>query len=422
MCKVDKGKETEDLIESICHTMFLSDFTVRNPKYKKSSGREKEAADFLIPFDDYLLAFQVKSKSELKSAIEKDEKDFERINSKVKEGIVQLNTIKRALKANHILGMMNSLGINIPFDSKSVKKLTGIVILDLIGEEKFELEERTSIFNGFVYHQEIPVHVFLRAHFDLIATEIDTLPDFINYLDRREILYSKNKLGPLTSELDLLAIYKTHLQWIKDCINDKCDVLIIDGNPWDHYVHKKRNNIEERNKLNKASYFIDHIIKTMHSSIGFQPDIDHPYKKEKLSPGTIESYWEIIFELSKLTRLQRRSIGDKFIDRMKKADNAGQGYALMMLENGKALLILSSNKERRERMNLLYDLSAIAYSGLALRKIIGIATEPFSRKYQSFDTILLDDVKFENHDELAQSFKSSFGSPQHFKTSEYKST
>lgn len=422
MCKVDKGKETEDLIESVCHAMFLSDFTVRNPKYNKSRGREKEAADFLVPFYDHLLAFQVKTKSELKSAIEKDEKDFERINSKVKEGIVQLNTIKRALKANHILEMKNSLGIDIPFDSKSVNKLTGIVILDLIGEENYKPEERTNIFNGFLYHQKIPVHVFLRENFDLIATEIDTIPDFIKYLDHREVLHSEHKLGPLTSELDFLAIYKTNPKLITDCVEGNCDGLIIEGEPWDHYIDAKRNIIEERNKLNKASYFIDHIINTIHSSIGFKPGIEHPYKKENLSPGTIESYWGTIFELSKLTRLQRRSIGDKFIDKMKKADNTGQGYALMMLENGKALLILSSNKERQKRMDLLYDLSAIAYSGLALRKIIGIATEPFSRKYQSFDTILLDDVKFENHDELAQSFKSSFGSPQHFETSEYKST
>lgn len=423
MCdkKENRGREIEDLVEDVCKIMFLSDFTVRNPKYKKTGGREKEAADFLVPFCDHLIAFQVKSKTEIKSATDKDEKDFERINSKTEEGIAQLNTIKKALSANIILELKNSLGIDIPFDNKSVKKLIGIVIIDLIGEEIYPPKERTEIFNGFVYHKEIPVHIFLRNNFDLIATEIDTLPDFIEYLNKREILYSKQQLGTLTSELDFLAVYKTRHDLINGCLEGKCDFLVIEKGIWKQYIDTHRRKIEERNYLNKPSYFVDHIINTIHSAINYIPNIKLPPIRKDLYPGTTKNYWETIVELSKLTRLERRTVGKSFLDRIKTADRTGYAQALLKLDEESALLLISTNRNRQQKTNALYNLSAIAYCHLGLKRVVGIATQPLSAKKRSYDTIVLRNVTFENHDELAERFKTSFKKPmQHFDITEYE--
>jgi hypothetical protein len=393
---------------------------VRNKKEKKTRRREKEAADFLVPFYDHLIAFQVKSKTEIKSAIEKDEKDFERINSKIEEGIVQLNTIKKALNANHILELKNSLGIDIPFDSESVKKLIGVVIIDLIGEEIYPPEDRTEIFNGFVYHKEIPVHIFLRNNFDLIATEIDTLPDFIEYLNKREILYSRQQLGTLTSELDFLAIYKLNPELIEKCLEGKCDILVIEDGTWEQYNDKHRSKIEERNYLNQPSYFIDHIISTIHSAINYIPNIKLPPMKKDLYPGTTKNYWMTIVELSKLTRLNRRSVGKTFLERIKTADSTGYAKALLKLDEESALLLISTNRNRQQRTNALYNLSAIAYCHLGIKRIIGIATETLSSKNRSYDTIVLNNVKVKNHDELAERFETSFKGYQEVEITEYE--
>jgi hypothetical protein len=86
MNKEEKGKEVEDIVEQICSLAFLEDFVVRNPIFKKESGTTKEAADFLVPFNKTLLAFQVKSKTELKLASEKTRVDFERIENTVSKG------------------------------------------------------------------------------------------------------------------------------------------------------------------------------------------------------------------------------------------------------------------------------------------------------------------------------------------------
>ena len=134
--KSDRGDEAEDLVEKICHKMFLADFTVRNPKFLKS-GAEKEAADFLVPFGSTLLAFQVKSKTETKSAFEKGEKDFARIESKISVGVDQLKTIKRALKAGHLKTITNGANVTLPFEGNSSTSLIGLVVLELFGEEQF---------------------------------------------------------------------------------------------------------------------------------------------------------------------------------------------------------------------------------------------------------------------------------------------
>jgi hypothetical protein len=71
MDKEERGNEIEDIVGQICSIAFLEDFVVRNPVSKKESGSTKEAADFLVPVNKTLLAFQVKSKTELKLASEK---------------------------------------------------------------------------------------------------------------------------------------------------------------------------------------------------------------------------------------------------------------------------------------------------------------------------------------------------------------
>lgn len=57
--KENRGCDVEDVVERLCRVALLTDFVVRSPKYRKKSGHIKEAADFLVPFGDILLAFQV---------------------------------------------------------------------------------------------------------------------------------------------------------------------------------------------------------------------------------------------------------------------------------------------------------------------------------------------------------------------------
>lgn len=355
------GYDVEDIVEELCKVIYLADFVVRSPKYTKQSGMAKEAADFLVPFNSTLLAFQVKSKKELKPATEKTEIDFQRINSKIEEGVTQLNTIKRALNANHILELSNVVGIRIPFRKDEYKELIGIVIIDLLGEEKFPKGERTEILNGFIESFDIPIHIFLRDDFQQISTVIDTLPDFLDYIKKRQALYEKSAITSFTNELDLLAIYKTQPHLIDDCFNGKCDLLVITEGIWDSYRKERKDAIDERNIANNSSYIIDYIISDLRRSIGYEPEIKSPAKRNDVKQGSIEQYWLSINELSKLPRVVRRGIGTAFIKKMEKAMMDGHGHSLIKYNDNSAFTILCTDKHRQQRANGLYNLTAAAY-------------------------------------------------------------
>ena len=63
--------------------------------------------------------------------------------------------------------------------------------------------------------------------------------------------------------------------------------------------------------------------------------------------------------------------------------------------------------------------TAIAYCQLGLKKIVGIATEPLASEYRTYDTMVLNSVRFENHDELAERFEASFKGYREVDITEY---
>jgi len=211
----DFGKRAEERVQTICSKMFFSDFTVRSPKYTKPDRNQKEAADIWFPFNDVLIVFQVKSKQEKKLS-GKTIVDYGRITRKVEEGINQLKTIKRALRNNRFSALKTVKGYDMPFNCSAVRKTTGVVILDLIGEERIPPEDRTSIWNGFTVKFGIPIHVFMRQDFEAISTELDTIPDFLKYLEVKEKIRSIEKSFLFGEELDFLTLYKTNWPLVDD--------------------------------------------------------------------------------------------------------------------------------------------------------------------------------------------------------------
>ena len=230
----NKGKDVEDLVEKICTKMFFSDFTVRSKKFKNTSKQEKEAADILIPFDDILLVVQVKTKNDKKPFSKKSEIDLARIDNKIEEAIEQFKTIKRAIANFRFNELETTRGYTIPFDSTKLRKVIGVVIFDLIGEDTFHPDERTTIINGFEVRHDIPIHIFKRSEFEIISTEIDTLPDFIRYIETREALFSSDLFAVPPLELNFLALYKVKPEDLQLAIHENSLVVIDDGY-WEWY-------------------------------------------------------------------------------------------------------------------------------------------------------------------------------------------
>ena len=415
------GKDSEDIIERICNSMFFSDFIVRNPSYTKPKGKTIELADLVIPFGDTLLTFQVKSKFQPKKANEKSPVDFQRLTDTIDDGVNQVKIINRALTNDWLRGIKTVRGYSIDVNPVDVKNVVGIVILDLIGEESLPMEEQSQLFGSFIERNGLPIYVFLASQFFAISKELDTLTDFMGFLQITQELYKRNLITNPPSIMDLLAFHKMHPDELEKAIASGTHILLEEG-IWEAYHSQHLVAISERDGLNKPSYLIDGLIEYLHSSVGYEALPKTDQLLEFSGQGTIEGYLALTREIATLSRLERRSLGERLLRCLRRAMESGEAFSALVIERKKsAYLVYSKSGNRTERKIRLQNLAAMLYCHLNLEKVIAIATEPMSGEGRSYDVLGFAGVTFKNHQELAESAKKFFGEPYKVTGSEYKS-
>jgi len=415
-------KIVEDRVQQLCEQLFFPDFTVRSPAFSKTRGREKEAADVLVPFGDRLLIFQIKTKQGGKPASEKTETDFERIRRMVDKAIGQVKAAISAVKNQRFEKLKTARGLEIPFDSKAPWNMLGLVVIDLLGEEKYAEKERTAIYSGYTKEPGIPTHVFLWPTFEAIVSELDTLPDLLDFLSLRERLLENRILVPTTDDRDFLALYKINPDLVTQAADGGCDILVVSAGSWDAYRERHAEEIEQRNLRNRASFLIDGAISWLHKSIGHRIEAGAP-DELNLEQGTVEAYLGAARAFASLTRLERRSVGETLQAVMERAAAKGDAYSVWRRADADwAVLCLSTGRSREERYRAIVNLSAMGFCRLGLRRLLGIATEPVNETERSFDFSLLEDQPFEaeEHRRLAEEAKTVFGIEQRSRTGEYR--
>jgi hypothetical protein len=298
------------------------------------------------------------------------------------------------------------------------------VIFDLIGEDNLHPYERTAIINGFEIRYSIPIHIFKRNEFEIISSEIDTLPDFLHYIETRETLFAKKLFAIPPLELNLLALYKAKPEDIHLAIQETASV-IIDDNYWEWYQDECKDLIRERNSYNRLSYLIDDVINWLHSGVDF--DLREFGVNQNVLDfmggeyhGTVQKYLAVATELAKTPRLTRRKLGEKMWECLERAGKKGLAYSVIIeKKDNSGIVILSSSKNRGERSNILYKVSVMAYCLYNLNKIVGFATEPLDIAMRSYDAILLAGVEFANHAEIIVDAKTAFGAKSEAKFYEF---
>lgn len=412
----DKGDETEKLIGNIAENVVLRDFVVRNPKFRKTNGQEKELTDILVPFGESVISIQAKSKVvNTESATEGVISG--RVKKIIDDAVGQLRNTRLLADDDTVYMYKNTHGIEVPYGKPRVEKIHGLVLVNIYDQTNAHLRVESD----YVRKYDIDIHILDVADFYAVSSEIDTIPDLIDYLDARATLLKENKMY-LSGELDFLTVYKTQPDLIKQVLDDESGRLVITPGIWDEYQAESAEAIGRRNEMNRESYLVDMTIADMVKSIDYTPLVKNPLTGEPMKPGTVEHYWVIISELSKLRRLDRRILGRKMKEKMLQANDSkyGQGYSLMFLKKDEGLLFFSTDiVDRQERASRLYKLAAAAYAAKDLRKIIGIATEPMSGYGRSFDVMMLEDVTFSNQDELKKQAKLLFGEGRHYGGYEY---
>ena len=337
----------------------------------------------LVLDDETLLVVQVKGKA---IKIPGSDVEIGRLSKAIHDGIRQVKTLGRAVAAGQLTHVVSLRGVEIPLAAQKNPRVIGMVVLDITNEAGIPRDLRPVILAGFDRVGSTPAHIFLRSTFEVLAKELDTLPDFLDYLDTREQLIERGVLNALTEELDFLALYKTNAPMVQEVFDGKITMLVIAEGTWEEHLKSGAEMRKKRDIANQPSYLIDEMIDYFHIALGERrPDDEVP-------PATVEAYFATISELGRLNRVERRVMGEKIMEKLASAKSKSVAYGLMAdPKNKTAIFFLSTSKPRSERMIAVQNITRAAALHIGAKRILGIATEPDGVQERTFDAVLVRD-------------------------------
>jgi len=260
-----------------------------------------------------------------------------------------------------------------------------VIDMDADGREPFRV--------GDIDNTRSFVHVFDDVSLDLVLRELDTITDFLRYLERKELYARSGMFLGATGEEDLLACYLAYRNddGQNDFIIPDDGRYVLVGEQWVSYL-QSREYIQNRND-NRVSYFWDYIIEWIAS---------HAINGTLISGGErpLSIHEEELRALAGEPRHTRRRLSVILHDAFAKAerqaffartiissDLSRYSYIFVILERSSEL---TEDQYREARQQVLH-----AYCGSVksrnpkLKKVVGLAFGPF-RSDSSIDSIVID--------------------------------
>lgn len=279
MSSTEKGNIGEDFVNGIAFNSFMAYWCYPSPK--DENGDKKEICDLLILFDSNLIMISVKNY---------EFKDFysRYFRRTIEKAIKQIYGAERKL-------LKNDRDIFIKHPDREIERFP---------KEKIRNVYRIIINLGegvrfYPFNKETKDDEFItlldKEAFQTIVRELDTIPDFLEYLSKRELLFvaksvtilpgaeddfpaetaqqffeyaqkqftANEKQSILISgtEHDILAHYLKNKRTFPEYIKSKeyNGMLIqLDGN-W--FELNQRKQVKEKRELDKNSYFLDELVK-----------------------------------------------------------------------------------------------------------------------------------------------------------------
>ncbi|SOE21225.1 hypothetical protein SAMN06298216_1696 [Spirosomataceae bacterium TFI 002] len=310
----EKGDIGEDFVNQLAYKSYLKYWCYPNPT--DICGDKKEICDLLILFRDIAIIISVKNHN--------FDGNYGRYKRKViDKSSKQLNGAYRKLFASH-----RDIFIKHPDREAELfepQKYSNVYRLTInVGEqfEHYELGDQTDN-KGFI-------NILNRDTFEAIISELDTIKDFVEYLDEREqLLLSGKGLNFNCQEKDLLAEFLTNerkFPFDYSSSNIQEFNLNLSG-AWGNYINSEP--VRRKKEADKASYFIDKLVKT---------DI------LKLPDGEV-----LAKELMYMGRMDRRMLAKKLFRLVAKYENQDDVFARSYSEyNGIGHLLIYYPPNRKE--------------------------------------------------------------------------
>jgi hypothetical protein len=361
------GNSIEEIVESLCTRTFLADFTIRNPKFCKAGGQQKEAADLLIIFDGTLLAIQVKSK-ELNSPSERPaELEMQRISKTIEKAIYQFRALSEAMNRPDFK-FLNGRGVEIAFDKTKIKEVVLIVVIAPIWRNDSAKSGKIRFDRTCYSEGEIPIHLFSLEQFSLLLMLLDTISDFFFYLDLRFLLHRENLLPMHADPIDEWALANFEKKKLLEML-EKHSFIDPTG-----LRERHRNSIQRLERHEKPSYFIDGLIEQLYHSIGKGALLDSKYKM-LVEANSQSAYHLVIPHLAKMNRKQRSQVAEFLLNRVQHCRKQGIGFrGFKFSENSdEGYLVLALKGNRESRRAALYNTAVAAAIRLQANTMLGLA-------------------------------------------------
>lgn len=352
-----KGNIGETFVNEIAYQSFLKYWCYPNPKYE--NGNKKEICDLLIVFKDVCIIFSVKNY------------DFKGnhtryFNNTIAKAERQLKGAYKTLFEKENVEIKHPDRKNEIFPKKDLKKVFKIIINLGEGLDFYNLKKTTKE-DGFIT-------IFDKETFVTIISELDTIPDFIDYLEKRESLFKsknvvvlnpdfksdlnkadyeyltndpQNSINIIGTEKDLLSyFFKNKRSFPREMSDKNHDFMLLDiAGAWQEFKMSPRT--IKKDFADKASYFVDGFIRNEVLKYDY-------FHKE-----------DIAKELLSLDRLQRRAVGTSFFEFFNKVKSYEEGMLhRRFMEHGELGIVLFNFYDSWEK-ETIYKLFEIIFETFA---------------------------------------------------------
>lgn len=309
----DKGQIGEDFVNNLAYRSFLKYWCYPGPKYE--NGDKKEICDLLIIFNSVLIVISVKN-YEFKG------NHFRYFNNTIEKAVKQIHGACRTLFSVAEVHIKHPDKEIESFPREQITKVFRIVINLGEGVKFYPFNQTTK--------NDDYVTLFDKDSFEAIIGQLDTIPDFIDYLEKREMLFkgrttiimpgdefdfpvetqkeffklheqlTQNYILISGTEKDLLSHFFKNTRKFPQALSENASgiFLQIDGD-WDSFAAEQ--SVKNKTKADKASYFID----------GF---VQNEILKDELLQNITPMRLGLAKALLSFDRLTRRSIANSYFE------------------------------------------------------------------------------------------------------------
>ncbi len=395
MNSMEKGNIGEEFVTGIAFNSFIKHWCYPNPK--DENGDKKEICDLLILFGENLIIISVKNY---------EFKDFysRYFRRTIEKAVKQIYGAERKL-------LSSDKDIFIKHPKRSIERFP---------KERIKNIHRVIVNLGegvrfYPFNQETKDEKFItlldKEAFHTIVQELDTIPDFLEYLKKREELFADKTVTILPgeeddfpsetahqffeyaqkqfipnekksilisgTEHDILAHYLKNKRTFPDYIQSKeynGMFVQLDGN-WNDF--NQRDQVKGKRELDKNSYFLDELV------------------KREILTNFNENSVELATSIMSFNRFNRRLISNNFLQFFDTYKDAKGNFLARRYSDfdGVGILFAFYPQEMPEEMvNTLLGIaldSFCVYNNYKSKSIILIAT---TNEFKQFKMGLMKDI------------------------------